>query len=464
MEAYDRLSVVLIEDDPAVRLGAAQALRLEGMHVVEFDEAESALAWLPDDFPGIVVTDVRLPGIDGLALLRRVMRTAPRVPMILISGHADVSMAVDAMRLGAYDFIEKPFSSDRLVEAARRALEKRQLTLEVQALRATLAARETIEAKIVGRSPAIRQLRQLVLELGDADANVIVLGETGVGKELIARCLHEHGRRGAQRFAALNCAGLPEALFESEVFGHEAGAYTGALKRRLGKIEFVGAGTLFLDEIEGMPMNQQAKMLRALQERQFERLGSNDMIEMRCRVVAATKVDLLALSDKGAFRADLYYRLGVAFIEVPPLRERPEDIPLLFQHFLYDAAARAQREVPVVSAAQELELMQRSWPGNVRELRNVAERFVLGLSRELPAVGAAAGMGPAGGHRTLRTLTDRMAVVERKIIEDALKQCAGRTLAASELLGVARNTLYDKLKRHDLDPDLYRGEEEVVRR
>lgn len=459
MEAYERLSVVLIEDDPAVRLGVAQALRLEGMHVVEFDEAESALAWLPDDFPGIVVTDVRLPGLDGLGLLRRVVRTAPRVPMILISGHADVSMAVDAMRLGAYDFIEKPFSSDRLVEAARRALEKRQLTLEVQALRATLAARESIEAKIVGRSPAIRQLRQLVLDLGDADANVIVLGETGVGKELIARCLHEHSRRGTQRFAALNCAGLPEALFESEVFGHEAGAYTGALKRRLGKIEFVGSGTLFLDEIEGMPMNQQAKMLRALQERQFERLGSNDMIEMRCRVVAATKVDLLALSDKGAFRADLYYRLGVAFIEVPPLRERPEDIPLLFHHFLHDAAARVQREVPVVSAAQELELMQRSWPGNVRELRNVAERFVLGLSRELPVVGAAG--GPGTGHRTL---TDRMAVVERRIIEDALKQCAGRTLAASELLGVARNTLYDKLKRHDLDPDLYRGEEEAVRR
>ncbi|MGV7244009.1 sigma-54-dependent transcriptional regulator [Caballeronia sp. M23-90] len=457
MNNSDALTVILIEDDPAVRLGAAQALRLEGIRVSEFDAAEPALTYLTDDFAGIVVTDVKLSGMDGVQLLQQAVAMAPRVPVILISGHGDISMAVDAMRDGAYDFIEKPFSSDRLAEAVRRALEKRRLTLEVQALRATLAARESIESTIIGRSPAIRQLRELVLSLGDADANVIVLGETGTGKELVARCLHDHSQRRKHHFSALNCAGVPESLFESEVFGHEAGAYTGASKRRLGKIEYAGHGTLFLDEIEGMPFGQQAKLLRTLQEHQFERLGSNEMIPMNCRVVAATKVDLLELSEHGEFRADLYYRLGVAFLEIPPLRDRPEDIPLLFNHFLLEAAARHQRDVPEVSSAQELELMQRPWPGNVRELKNVAERFVLGLLRQSHAPMATT-------LRPNRTLSEQVAALERRLIEDALRLCAGRTAAASELLGLARNTLYDKLKKHELDPESYKGEENVIRK
>lgn len=452
MKSVKTLSVILIEDDASVRLGIAQALRMEGIHVSEFETAESAIASCSEDFHGIVVTDVKLPGMDGMGLLRHVTQQAPRVPIILISGHGDISMAVEAMRLGAYDFIEKPFSSDRLVEAVGRALEKRFLTLEVQRLRATLAARESIDAKIIGRSPAIEKLRRLIIELGDTAANVIVLGETGSGKELVARCLHDYSSRHKHHFTAINCAGVPDTLFESEVFGHEAGAYTGAAKRRLGKIEYVGHGTLFLDEIEGMPMPQQVKMLRALQEQQFERLGSNEMIPMHCRVVAATKVDLLKLSDKGEFRADLYYRLGVAFLDIPPLRERPEDVPLLFNHFLLDAAARHQRDVPTVSTAQELELMRHPWPGNVRELKNVAERFVLGLLRQ--------SHGNSDIHARMNLgLNEQMAMLEKRILEDALRQCAGRTAAASELLGLPRNTFYDKLKRHKLDPDAYRSEE-----
>jgi len=439
MNESRELEVLFVEDDPAVRLGSTQALQLAGLRVSGFGSAETVLDHLAPGVGGVLVTDVKLPGMDGLALLSHALKVDPALPVILVTGHGDITMAVQAMRLGAYDFLEKPFSPEQLTEVVQRALDKRALSLEVDRLRGQLASYETIEARLIGRSAAMQKLRRLVRDVARSDADVLILGETGTGKELVARCLHEGSRRRDGNFAAINCGGMPEALFESEVFGHEAGAFTGAAKRRIGKIEHAHGGTLFLDEIETMPMNLQVKMLRALQERQFERLGSNELRPMNSRVIAATKADLLAAAREGRFRDDLYYRLGVVVLELPPLRDRRDDIPLLFTHFAMQAALRHERELPAVQARHLEALMAHAWPGNVRELRNIADRFVLGLWD-----GDAAMRDRPRGERTLE---EQMAQFERYLIQEALDACDGSAAAAAERLGVPRKTLYDKMRR-----------------
>ena len=436
----NNLKVLFVEDDAAVRLGGTQALRLSGLEVQSFERAEHALRYIEFGFPGILVSDLRLPGMSGLALLEHTVGTDASLPVILVTGHGDIPMAVDAMRRGAYDFVEKPYSSEQLVDVSQRALEKRRLTLELASVRQALAHQDNIEARILGRSPAIERLRRMILELADADANALILGETGTGKELVARSLHDYGHRKAKNFAAINCAGIPELLFESEVFGHEAGSFTGAIKRRIGKIEYARGGTLFLDEIETMQMSLQVKLLRLLQEKKFERVGSNDLLEMDCRIVAGSKADLLALSSTNHFRDDLYYRLGVMVLEIPPLRERREDIPLLFEHFVVRAAAEYNRPIPDISPSQMHDLMSRPWGGNVRELRNVAERFTLGM----PTRADAASSDDNTGKPSLET---KLNLFERQLIEEALRGCSGRTAIACERLGVPKKTLYDKIRR-----------------
>jgi two-component system C4-dicarboxylate transport response regulator DctD len=437
------LQVLLVEDDPDVRLGCEQALQLEDIPVSSVDSAEKARRRLNRDFPGIVVSDIRLPGMDGMALLAELQAIDPELPVVLITGHGDVSLAVQAMKGGAHDFIEKPFSPDYLVEVVRRALDKRRLTLEVRQLRARLESRDQLEARLIGRSPAMVKVRQLVADLGNSAADILIHGETGTGKELVARCLHEAGPRRNGNFVAINCGGLPETLFESEIFGHEAGAYTGAAKKRIGKIEHASGGTLFLDEIESMPIAMQIKLLRVLQERSLERLGSNTPIPVDCRVIAATKADLKELSDQGRFRADLYYRLNVATLPLPPLRERREDIPLLFEHFLLQAAARHERPVPGADAARMGPLMAYDWPGNVRELRNVADRCVLGIEAGVAPFAVAAPAGP-------RPLAETVEAFERALIADALARNGGSLARTAEALGVAKTTLHDKIRKYRL--------------
>ena len=436
----NNLKVLFVEDDAAVRLGGTQALRLSGLEVQSFERAEHALRYIEFGFPGILVSDLRLPGMSGLALLEHTVGTDASLPVILVTGHGDIPMAVDAMRRGAYDFVEKPYSSEQLVDVSQRALEKRRLTLELVSVRQALAHRDNIEARILGRSPAIERLRRMILELADADANALILGETGTGKELVARSLHDYGHRKAKNFAAINCAGIPELLFESEVFGHEAGSFTGAIKRRIGKIEYARGGTLFLDEIETMQMSLQVKLLRLLQEKKFERVGSNDLLEMDCRIVAGSKADLLALSSTNHFRDDLYYRLGVMVLEIPPLRERREDIPFLFEHFVVRAAAEYNRPIPDISPAQMHDLMSRPWGGNVRELRNVAERFTLGMPTRVDAASS-------DDNTEKPSLETKLNLFERQLIEEALRGCSGRTAIACERLGVPKKTLYDKIRR-----------------
>lgn len=440
----DKLQVLIVEDDPDVRLGCTQALELEDIPVMAVDKAELACRRIARDFAGVIVSDIRLPGMDGMALLAQVRAIDADLPVVLITGHGDVSLAVQAMKNGAHDFIEKPFSPDYLVEVVRRALDKRRLTLEVRRLQARLEGRDRLENLLIGRSSSMVRVRQLVAELGNSAADILIEGETGAGKELVARSLHEAGPRRSGNFVAINCGGLPETLFESEIFGHEAGAYTGAGKRRIGKIEHASGGTLFLDEIESMPMAMQIKLLRVLQERTLERLGSNTPVAVDCRVVAATKADLKHLSDQGLFRADLYYRLNVATLPLPPMRERREDIPLLFEHFLLQGAARHQRPVPELAPAQMNRLMAYDWPGNVRELRNVAERCVLGIAAGFaPFADNAEPSGPT-------PLPEAVAAYERALIVDALARNGNSLARAAEALGLAKTTLHDKIRKYRL--------------
>jgi two-component system, NtrC family, C4-dicarboxylate transport response regulator DctD len=394
----------------------------------------------------VVVCDVMLRGMDGLELQQRLHHSDPDLPVILITGHGDVSMAVKAMRHGAYDFIEKPFAPDQLLAAVKRAAEKRRLTLEVDVLQSRLKSKQQIATHILGVSRAIDIVRRNVLELAATNADVLVVGETGTGKELIARCLHDFSGRRNGRLVAVNGGGLPETLFESELFGHQAGAFTGAKGKRIGKLEHANGGTFFLDEIENMPLGLQVKLLRALQERTIERLGSNEVIPIDCRVVAATKVDLHDLCAKGLFRSDLYYRLNVAQIFLPPLRDRREDIPLLFEHFVLQAAMRYGRPAPIVSRAQIGSLMSSPWPGNLRELHNAADRFVLGLFDET------LGRTPAE-----EPLADQVRNFERALIQAELNKSKGDVFAASELLQVPIKTLYDKMHRYGISPEKHRN-------
>ncbi|WP_295854100.1 sigma-54 dependent transcriptional regulator [uncultured Xylophilus sp.] len=445
----DDFKIVFVEDDPAVRTSLTQTLELAGLAVEAFGSAELALRSIGPGMQGIVVSDIRLGGMDGLELLRRVVAVDADIPVILITAHGDVMLAVSAMRAGAYDFLEKPFAPDRLVDIARRAIEKRALQVEVQNLRQQLGSRDGIESMLLGRSTCMSVLRQQILQLAPASVDVMLLGETGTGKELVARCLHQFSPRRSRNFVAINCGGVPESLLESELFGHEAGAFTHAARKRIGKIEYADGGTLLLDEIESMPPSFQVKLLRVLQERKVERLGSNDEIEVDVRVVAASKIDLSPKGPTGhEFRSDLYYRLNVAVVHLPALRERREDVPLLFEHFALQAAARHGRDVPTLTAAQLQRLVAHDWPGNVRELRNAAERFVLGLQGDDIAADTA----------SVRSLAEQMDQVEKALIEQALRLHRGRPVQVSEALGIARKTFYDKIARHAIVLDDYRIE------
>jgi DNA-binding NtrC family response regulator len=409
---FEGLEILYIEDDPQVRLSLLQTLELAGLAVRGFESAEAA---------------------------------DPGIPVVLVTGHGDIAMAVGAMQAGAYDFIEKPFSPERFVDTARRALEKRELRLALEDLRGQLASKVGIDAALLGDSPAMQQVRRRVLRLASTTVDVMILGETGTGKELVARCLHDHSNRRERHFVAINCGGLPETLFESELLGHESGAFTSAGKRRIGKLEHANGGTLLLDEIESMPMAMQVKLLRVLQERRLERLGSNQEVRLDLRVVAATKSDLLALSDEGRFRADLYYRLNVAVLELPPLRERREDIPLLFTHFAAQAAERYGAPVPEMPSSRLRELLTHDWPGNVREIRNAADRWVL-----------EAGDADAGPPGARLSLAQQLDLAEKLLIERALTQAGGNIQRAMETLTVPKKTLYDKMHRLGIEPERFR--------
>ena len=443
------IDVLLVDDDEEVRRAYGQTLELDGLAVLPLGDSAAALKQLSRSFEGVIVSDVRMPGMDGFAFLDQARRLDAEIPVLLVTGHGDVPMALRALRAGAWDFIEKPADPVLLVETVRRALQQRRLVLENRMLREQAAsvdsATEDAWAKrLIGRSEPMQRLRRTLAVLADTRTDVLVFGETGTGKEMAARALHDFGRRSAGRFVAVNCAAIPENMIESELFGHEAGAFTGARERRIGKIEHAHKGTLFLDEIESMPLPAQTRLLRALQERSIERLGSNVEIQVDIRVLAATKVDLLALSGQGRFREDLLYRLNTVTVRLPPLRDRRDDIPALFRHFVTLLAERDGVPAEPPDAATLAELMRRPWPGNVRELRNAAERHVLGLED------AAEPVLESAGAQSLEATVD---VAERQAIAQVLARHSGRVGQSAEALGISRKTLYLKMRKHGLERD-----------
>ncbi|MBX2880147.1 MAG: sigma-54 dependent transcriptional regulator [Granulosicoccus sp.] len=433
-------TIFFVDDEEIQRIAVKQTLTLANYKIHCFNSANDMLAQLTDDWPGIIVSDLRMPDIDGLQLLEKVLEKDNQIPVILISGHADIADAVEAMQRGAYEFLEKNYSSGKLVDIVRRACDKRSLVLDNRHLRAELHQQHT-SSLLIGRSAVMQELNKTLEYVASTDADVLIHGETGTGKELVAESIHQCSVRRSQRFVAINCGAMPENLFESEVFGHIRGAFTGADKTQMGKMEYANHGTLFLDEIESMTLNSQIKLLRALQERKIQRVGSNDAISLDLRVVAATKSDLLDASRQGDFREDLYYRLNVVTLQIPPLRERKEDIPLLFHHFYDKAKKRNNRDVKRPSVEFVNSLLQHEWPGNVRELQNFAERAAIGLPLEVP-----------GGTEecSKSSLADKMDTYEKLTIERELLKQQGNINQTYAALGVSRKTLYDKMKKYGL--------------
>jgi two-component system C4-dicarboxylate transport response regulator DctD len=440
--------VLVVDDEEIVRNSIRQWLELGEFQVRVAGSTDEAVDALREGLPDVVLTDFRMPERSGLELMREIQRTDPDLPVVLLTAHGDVALAVAAMRDGAYDFLQKPYDPEQLSAVIARAVERRRLKREVNQLAGRLAAAGAIETRLIGLSPPMAALRQAVVELAAHDRDVILTGETGTGKEVAARALHDLGPRAKGPFVAVNCAAIPSELFESELFGHEAGAFTGARGARIGKFEHANGGTLLLDEIESMPLPFQAKILRALQERTIERVGSNKQISVDVRVIAAAKCDLAEESREGRFRSDLYFRLAVAELRLPALRERGNDVLLLFEHFAKTAATGAGKTLAPLSAGDLDALLAHDWPGNVRELKNVAERYALGLAATGRSVAEILRRAePAGGPRPL---ADRVADYERMLIEVALREHDWSIADVTEKLGIPRRTLNEKMAKYSL--------------
>ncbi|MCB1409532.1 MAG: sigma-54-dependent Fis family transcriptional regulator [Rhodobacteraceae bacterium] len=440
--------ILLVDDDADLRLSTAQALDLAGFDVIDTDQPEDVPALTGFGFPGIVVTDIRMPRLDGLSLMTQIHALDREVPVILITGHGDVQLAVRAMREGAHDFIEKPFSASQLAETCARALDYRRLVLENRVLRAAAGQADDLEQRLVGRSTAMIDLRRRLRTIGPAETDVLITGDTGTGKEVVARALHDLSARAAKPFIAIDCAALPEQQIESELFGHEQGAFPGAMRARYGRFEHARGGTVLLDDIVSMPLAMQGKLLRVIQERTVTPLGANEGRPVDIRVIATARAPLEPEVEAGRFRADLFYRLAVVSLSVPPLSARREDIPLLFARLLAEAAGRHRIDPVTPPPALVEALITRDWPGNVRELRNAAERVALGLDLADPTGSLAADPPP-------QRLTERVAEFERAEIQRALLAHGGVLKAVYESLGLSRKTLYEKMQKLGIDKSRY---------
>lgn len=444
--------IYLVDDDADLRAATAQWLDLAGYRVEAFADAPSALARIKPDLEGVVVSDVKMPKMDGMVFLTRLNALDSNLPVVLITAHGDVQMAVEAMRQGAYDFIEKPFEPERLLDILQRAHEKRRLVLENRDLRRRLSGSRDLEQRLIGDCTAMQRLRTEILDVAETDAPVLILGETGTGKDVAAQCLHDFGQRNNGKFVAVNCSAIPESMVECELFGHERGAFTGADRRRIGRFEYAREGTLFLDEVGTMPLPVQVKLLRALEEGEITRIGSNVPQTVDIRLVSATNSDLLADCAGGRFREDLFYRINVVELRVPPLRERGGDILLLFDYFLAQAAEAYQRPAVSSGTADASLLMAHGWPGNVRELKNVADRFVLSSLPPEERLAAILGVFEQpkinqGEH----SLHEQLRRYERTLLEQSLKRHCGDALSVMKDLGLPRRTFNEKMTRYNLD-------------
>ena len=444
--------ILIVEDEKNTREGLDKALK-GSYRTILAESGERALQVLAENQVDIIITDLRMPGMDGLTLVRRAIAHECRPVCIVLTAFGSIEAAVEAMKAGAYDFLTKPLNLDQLELILQRALRSRRLEDENLSLRSQLDRRFGLEA-IIGQTPAMEELFQLIRQVAPTRATALIQGESGTGKELVAHAIHNLSPRARSPFIAVHCAALPQNLLESEMFGHEKGSFTGALERRRGRFELAEGGTLFLDEISEIEPSLQVKLLRVLEERKFERVGGQETLEADIRLVTATNSDLARLVQENKFRKDLFYRLNVLTITIPPLRERRDDIPLLVKHFIAEFSRENSRKIDDISSDAMAALMAADWPGNVRELKNVIERMVvlchgskLSLRDLPPALRAGGNALPISG---IAATASSIKESNRRMIIAALERNGNsRTLAAREL-GISRRTLHRKLREFGL--------------
>jgi two-component system nitrogen regulation response regulator NtrX len=446
--------ILIVDDEPAIQKALRDVLEDEGYHVSVAGSGPEALRTVADEVPDLVFLDIWMPRMDGLETLAELKRLRPEATVVVISGHGTIETAIKATRLGAWDFIEKPLSLEKTLVTVTRALEHGRLERENAALRAQLEQR----TEIIGNSAVLRALREQIATAAPTSGRVLIHGENGSGKELVARAIHALSARAEQPFVEVNCAAIPEELIESELFGHERGAFTGAQARRRGKFEVADGGTLFLDEIGDMSLKTQAKVLRALEEQAFERVGGRETLKVDVRVIAASNRDVISLIAQGGFREDLFYRLNVIPIEVPPLRARREDVPALIEHFIRVFCAENGKRRKTVAPAALTYFLSYDWPGNVRELRNMVERLVIMVPGEM--IGAEDVPPPvrpktdspstaAGDGKPLKEARDGF---ERAYILAELRAQDWNMTRTAERLGIERSHLYRKIRAYGITP------------
>jgi two-component system response regulator AtoC len=473
-------SVLVVDDEPDIRSLLKDLLTGEGYKVRVAKSGAEAVEQIRKDQPDLAMMDIKLPDQDGIGLLRTLRREHPELEVIVMTAFGGSSTAIKAMEHGAYDYVTKPFDIDDLLATLKRVFEHADMSSEVSALRLELGKREAERERIVGSSKPMLEVFKLIGKVAPSDATVLITGESGTGKELIAEALHRASKRNPHPLVKVSCAALPETLLETELFGHEKGSFTGAMTMRKGRFETANKGTIFLDEIGEMTLGTQTKLLRILQEREFERIGSNTPIKIDIRVITATNRNLADEVNSGKFREDLYYRLNVIHIHMPPLRERKEDIPLLVEHFLVKYRFEPGAIPTSITEEALRELMDYDWPGNVRELENAIERAVV-LSRGNPitldhlpfgdqreaadrarlagrrspveadaSVGGPRANGAAEGGGNGVSFKDQVAALERQLIKEALDRAGGNRTKAADELGIYRRLLYAKIKEYGL--------------
>jgi two-component system nitrogen regulation response regulator NtrX len=461
--------ILVIDDESAIRDSLRMTLEYEGYEFIGAATGQEGLALAERESPDLVLLDVKMPGMDGLEVLDRLHAMNETLPIVVISGHGTISTAVDATKKGAFDFIEKPFASERVLVSLRNALDQRLLRDENRTLKRAVELRH----QMIGESPALKQVMASVSRAAPTNATVLITGESGVGKELVARTIHGNSRRSRERFIQVNCAAIPEELIESELFGHEKGSFTGATEKQVGKFEQADRGTIFLDEVGDMSPKTQAKVLRVLQEGEVERLGSARTIKVDVRVIAATNKNLEEEIEKGHFREDLYFRLAVIPIHVPPLRERPEDVPLLVRHYM-DYFSRENNTRPKRITHAALDALQRyRWKGNIRELRNTVERLIIMTGgdtidvADLPELVRSPGAAvSAGGPATTKsafadgssetkagTLREFKDNAERAFLVQKLRENGWNISKTAEVIDTPRSNLYKKLEQYQISQE-----------
>lgn len=453
-------TLLVADDDASIRSLLKQLLSDEGFAVLEASTGIEVVEKVKESSPDLVIMDVRMPELDGIEALSRVKATNPKTAVLIMTAFGSSNAAIRAMELGAFDYITKPFELDKISHSVKRVLDYQDLTQEVEVLRDEISSLVQTE-RIVGNSPAMQEVYKTVGKVAKADATVLITGESGTGKELVAEALHFNSNRRSGPLVKVSCAALPESLLEAELFGHEKGSFTGAMTQRRGRFEMADKGTIFLDEIGEMTMPTQTKLLRVLQERKIERIGSNLPIKVDIRIIVATNKDLQKQVEQGKFRDDLYYRLNVINIHMPPLRDRKEDIPSLVEHFLAKHRYSATAQPAAISEEAIRRLMEYNWPGNVRELENVIERAVvlsrgqIITSRELPfgEHDAAEGEEGEGGEEKGDSSFFKKSVAqfEKDLIMKALRDANGNRSKAAEMLGIYRRLLYAKIKEYGLE-------------